>query len=93
MFQFNGIPVILSEHMNMTETVVVHIYRNFRPGYRRGKDKRLRKLVYSKWITRPSGNALFVNGTAVFHPDVYYEMVEKMEMNRDLLAENLGVVL
>lgn len=37
MYSFNGIPVILSEHM--TEHITKKVHRNYRPGQRRGKNQ------------------------------------------------------
>lgn len=56
MYSFNGIPVILSEHM--TEYIVKKVYRNYRPGQRRGRNKSLRKLAYIKSLVVPNNKDL-----------------------------------
>lgn len=73
MYSLNGIPVILSEH------ITKKVYRNYRPGQRRGKNKSLRKLVYVKSIIVPSEDIVFVNGIAVIHPSTFYRIKSAME--------------
>lgn len=77
MYSFNGIPVILSEHM--TEYVVKKVYKNYRPGQRRGRNKSLRKLVYAKSLIVPSENIMFVNGAAVVHPSTFHSIKSAMD--------------
>lgn len=84
MYSLNGIPVILSEHM--IDDITKKIYRNYRPGQRRGKNKSLRKLVYIKHLVVPSKNVMFANGMAVIHPDTFYKMKSKMDKEADRLA-------
>jgi len=80
MYSFNGIPVILSEYM--TKHITKKEYRNERPDQRRGNNQSLRKLVYVKSFIVPSGNIMFVNGTTIIHPDIFYRIKSTVDKCR-----------
>jgi hypothetical protein len=87
MYSLNGIPVILSEHM--TDNIIKKIYRNYRLGQRRGRDKSSRRLVCTKPYTIPSKNVMVANGMAVIHPDTFYRMKAEMDNEGAQLAEKI----